>query len=81
MLNLTVYHFQMQRGTVLFFLKLGPSPFYKCKGDTIPCPCLVGSAPKDDTIENRQGQGIMSPKVIYGQMLNILTFERLPSKL
>jgi hypothetical protein len=23
--------------------------------------------PKDDTVENRQGQGIMSPKVIYGQ--------------
>ena len=31
----------MQKGTVLFFLKLGPSPL--------------------------QGQGIMSPKVIYGQ--------------
>ena len=55
-----------KRGTVLFFLKLGPSPF-KCRGDTIPCPCLVGSAPKDDTVENRQGQGIMSPKVICGQ--------------
>ena len=53
----------MQKGTVLFFLKLGPSPFCKCKGDTILCPCLVGSAPKDDTVENRQGQGIMSPKV------------------
>ena len=39
-------------------------------GDTIPCPCLVGSAPKDDTVENSQGQGIMSPKVIYGQSLS-----------
>jgi len=43
------------------------------KGDTIPCPCLVGSAPKDDTDENREGQGIMSPKVIYGQKPNKLT--------
>ena len=40
---------------------------FKCKGDTIPCPYLIGSAPKDDTVENRPGQGIMSPKVIYGQ--------------
>jgi hypothetical protein len=40
---------------------------HKCKGDTIPCPCLFGSAPKDDTVENRQGQRIMSPKVISGQ--------------
>jgi len=45
----------------------------KCKGDTILCPYLVGSAPKDDTVENRQGQGIMSPKVIYGQQTSILT--------
>jgi len=36
---------------------------HKCKGDTIFCPSLVGSALKDDTVENRQGQGIMSPKV------------------
>ena len=28
---------------------------------------MVGSAPKDDTVQNRQGQGIMSPKVISGQ--------------
>jgi len=40
---------------------------HKCKGDTIPSPSLVGSAPKDDTVENRQGQRIMSPKVVYGQ--------------
>ena len=62
-----LFFLKMQKGTVLFFLKIGPSPFCKCKGDTRPCPCLVGSAPKDDTVENRQGQGIMSPKVIYGQ--------------
>ena len=49
----------------------------KCKGDTILCPCLVGSAPKDDTVENRQGQGIMSPKVIYGQQESLLTWPAL----
>jgi hypothetical protein len=40
---------------------------------TVPLFCLVGSAPKDDTDENRQGQGIMSPKVIYGQFFLFLT--------
>jgi hypothetical protein len=60
---------RLEFGAICEFSSRGNDAIYECKGDTILCPCLVGSAPKDDTVENRQGQGIMSPKVICGQVL------------
>jgi hypothetical protein len=41
-------------------------------GDTIPCPCLIGNVIEDSGNKSCQGQGIMSPKVIDGQVIAAL---------